>query len=209
MGKTSEEWDQMHLDDNRPWDLKGVTPILKHFIENLKGEMKNPTRILVPGCGQVYDSEYLGKVFPEAEVIGLDVSPTAVASCNRENTMKNVKFIVEDFFESEVLGPPFDFVFDHTFFCAIDPELREKWGNRMGSLVGRSNGEGGHLLTLIYPLELTGNSVKGQPPFQVSYEAYEQVLKGDFECVGRWQDNLPESNEKRRGREELALFKRK
>lgn len=56
----SVNWEDMHKEGNRPWDLKGVTPMLQNFFENdeigrklaKSGEIK---RILVPGCGQVSD----------------------------------------------------------------------------------------------------------------------------------------------------------
>lgn len=51
-------WDDMHRKGERPWDLKGVTPMLKNFFENEeegKELMKSQKikRILIPGCGQV------------------------------------------------------------------------------------------------------------------------------------------------------------
>ena len=51
-------WEGMHREGNRPWDLKGVTPMLKNFFEidemgkNLN-ENGNIKRVLIPGCGQV------------------------------------------------------------------------------------------------------------------------------------------------------------
>ena len=51
-------WEGMHQEGNRPWDLKGVTPMLKNFFEidemgkNLN-ENGNIKRVLIPGCGQV------------------------------------------------------------------------------------------------------------------------------------------------------------
>ena len=48
-------WEQMHQEGNRPWDLMGVTPMLKYFIETemIKFNFSNMKRILIPGCGQV------------------------------------------------------------------------------------------------------------------------------------------------------------
>ena len=51
-------WDEMHRNGLRPWDLNGVTPMLKYFFESdelgkeliKSDEIK---RVLVPGCGQV------------------------------------------------------------------------------------------------------------------------------------------------------------
>lgn len=51
-------WEGMHQEGNRPWDLKGVTPMLNYFFEideTGKNLIKsgNIKRILIPGCGQV------------------------------------------------------------------------------------------------------------------------------------------------------------
>lgn len=57
-------WERMHREGNRPWDLKGVAPILKYFIEideigkNLM-ESGTVKRILIPGCGQVISKKTL------------------------------------------------------------------------------------------------------------------------------------------------------
>lgn len=32
--ETMPNWEEMHHEGNRPWDLKGVTPMLKYFIES-------------------------------------------------------------------------------------------------------------------------------------------------------------------------------
>ena len=59
----AERWEKMHQDDNRPWDLKGVTPMVKYFFEtdeigkSIRLELNDSKRILVPGCGQVKHNE--------------------------------------------------------------------------------------------------------------------------------------------------------
>ena len=141
-------------------------------------------------------------------MIGADISTTAIEVCKKEadQTVGNVKFIEADFFKAE-LGT-FDLIFDHTFFCAITPEMRADWGKRMANLIEK----GGHLLTIIYPLprDPINVDVINGPPFEVTFSAYENVLKNSFECVKQWENSaLPISNEKRKGREELALWRRK
>lgn len=145
--------------------------------------------------------------FPNAEVIAIDISPTAIENCKRENKIENLKFIEVDFFKLN-LGS-FDLVFDQTFFCAIDPKIRTNWGQKMKEIIGLN----GYLLTVIYPLPREASQdidlIKG-PPFEVNFSAYENFLQQEFQCVARWGGEiLPISNEKRRGREELALWQRK
>lgn len=57
MTHTTQRWEQMHQEGNRPWDLMGITPMLKHFVETetemIKFNFSDMKRILIPGCGQV------------------------------------------------------------------------------------------------------------------------------------------------------------
>lgn len=146
-------------------------------------------------------------MFFEANVVGADISPTSIKTCKEEidSSVKNVEFIEADFFKSPELGC-FDFIFDHTFFCAISPSMRKEWGARMAALIGK----GGYLLTIVYPLPRDPENVDlaTGPPFEVTFAAYEAALNGSFECIKKWENSsLPASNEKRKGREELALWR--
>lgn len=49
---------------------------------------------------------------------------------------------------------PFSFAFDYTFFCAIPPSLRAKWGQRYGEVVR----PGGLLVALAFPLGASSSS---------------------------------------------------
>jgi hypothetical protein len=55
----------------------------------------------------------------------------------------------------------FDFIYDYTFLCALDLELRDQWAQKMADLVR----PGGELMTLIFPISETK---EGGPPFKVS-----------------------------------------
>lgn len=128
----------------------------------------------------------------------MDISETAISACKSES--ERVSFLVGDFFTDESL-PVADFVFDYTFFCAIEPAERQRWAHRMSQIVK----PGGHLLTLMYPLEKDPQA--GGPPFGVSYAAYEGVLGGWFKAVWRSGRDIP-SVPRRAGQEELVLWQR-
>lgn len=66
----------------------------------------------------------------------------------------------------------FDFIYDYTFFCAIDPSLRAEWADKMFSLLK----PGGILCTLIYPIMPRD----GGPPFEVDMEVYRKLLAPRF-----------------------------
>ncbi len=167
------------------FDVGCESPALRQMI--IKGDVPSG-RCLVPGCGRAYDLKALAH--PNRTVIGIDIAPTAVEEARSwlagQSIPPECKVEVQqaNFFD---LAPPsdqlFDFVYDYTFFCALDPVLRPLWASKMAALIRA----GGRLATLIFPiwdipphhLGLNG----GNPPFPVSIEAYREVLEPvGFEC---------------------------
>jgi SAM-dependent methyltransferase len=77
----------------------------------------------------------------------------------------------------------YDFIYDYTFFCALDPKLRGNWAERMSTLLKPKTGR---LLTLIFPF-LEGVDTSGPlrgPPFPVTVQDYKRVLEPlGFEAV--------------------------
>lgn len=78
--------------------------------------------------------------------------------------------------------------------------MREKWASQMSALLK----PGGFLLTLMYPL---GTHTDG-PPFAVSYDAYHSLLSSNFDCV-HGPVVTEKTIERRKGKEQVALWKRK
>lgn len=67
-----EYWNKQYTSNTTGWDLGKVSPPIKEYIDTL--EDKN-TSILIPGCGNTYEAEYLlEKGFTNVTVI--DIAPT-------------------------------------------------------------------------------------------------------------------------------------
>ena len=49
-------WDNQYISNSLGWDLGEVSPPIKAYIDTI--ENKN-ARILIPGCGNSYEAEYL------------------------------------------------------------------------------------------------------------------------------------------------------
>ena len=144
------------------------------------------------------------------QVVGLDVAPLAVDMCNQllnermattmPKQLAKIQVMVQDFFEFAP-GPDrlFDFVFDYTFLCALQPHLRSPWSESMHALVR----PGGLLMTLIFPI----GDYEGGPPFAVSVELYQSLLSSGFTLI-----HGPCVSEKtvksRQGRELVAVWQR-
>lgn len=67
----------------------------------------------------------------------------------------------------------FDFIYDYTFFCALPPAERQKWGQQTAQLLTPSTGR---LLTIMYPILPPKQPMTG-PPYAVQVQDYQSVLE--------------------------------
>ncbi|BFI32611.1 methyl halide transferase [Marchantia polymorpha subsp. ruderalis] len=194
---SGNSWDECWKEGMTPWDVGGVTPVIQHLVE--QGELPQG-RALVPGCGSGYDVLALASEF--RQVVGLDISETASSQAKKNAEQhprgKWVQFIVDDFF-TYTPESPFNLIFDYTFFCALEPELRPKWASKMAELLS-SDGE---LLTLMFPID----DFAGGPPFALSVEAYEKVLIPQGLMLVSCEEN-EFSVPARKGKEKIARWKK-
>ena len=73
-----------------------------------------------PGCGTGHDVRLLAE--QGASVVGLDIAPSAVRKAESMNAADNVQYHLGDFLDlQEQYVGSFDYVFEHTCLCAIDP----------------------------------------------------------------------------------------
>lgn len=134
-------------------------------------------RALVPGCGRGYDVTLLAS--PERTVYGLDIAEGAIAAATQRYLglpdterppQSSVVFCVTSFFDlPEDDESKFDFIYDYTFLCALDPSIWIDWATKMAALVK----PGGELCTIIFPI----GDRQGGPPFQVTMDDYKNLLE--------------------------------
>lgn len=148
---SKEYWDNRYIQKTFSWDLGQVSPPLMEYINQLTD--KNIS-ILIPGCGNTYEAEYLlQKGFTNITVI--DISPTLVESLKQKfKNNSSIKIICNDFFN---LNGSFDLMLEQTFFCAINPVLREEYCKKTQSLLAN----GGKLVGLLFDVEFENEG----PPF--------------------------------------------
>jgi methyl halide transferase len=150
------------------------------------GKVPSSGRCLVPGCGRGYDVTALAS--PTRYVLGLDIVDTAIEAAKERLVSlsesmcackENAIFETTSFFDMDGKDPEnqFDFIYDYTFLCALDPSIRLDWSHKMAELVK----PGGELLTLIFPIL---QDKKGGPPFEVSLSLVKDLLEPvGFECL--------------------------
>lgn len=172
--KAGRNWDTAWQTELTPWDLKAPTPALVDFIKDPFIKLKSK-HALIPGCGSGHDCLLLANNGFQ-NVVGLDLSSTAIDIAKdlaKQETLTNIEYKVANFFEYRA-NRPLDFIFDYLFFAAIDPPERLNWASSMESLLEK---EFGVLATLIFPLATEKDDRTVGPPYPVSLEDYQAVLK--------------------------------
>ncbi len=102
----------------------------------------------------------------------IDISPVLVSAIQKKLSayIKNqLHVICDDFFN---LTKSFDLILEQTFFCALDPGLREKYAAKMFELLK----PGGKIVGVLF-----NRSFEGGPPFSGSKQEYEELFKNKFE----------------------------
>src|SRR5688572_14302826 len=103
-----------------PWEKGAPSPGLVDFLA-AHPELPRGT-VCVPGCGTGHDVRAWGQAGFEAH--GFDVAPSAIRlSREKSEGLQNVHYELADFLSD---APPiqFDWVLEHTLYCAIDPARR-------------------------------------------------------------------------------------
>lgn len=160
-------WNDRYLNHQTGWDIGYAAPALTHYADQLPDKSIS---ILVPGCGNGYEVEYLlQKGFTNVTVVDIAPSLTAALARRLERyTGKELTIITGDFFELE---GQYDLILEQTFFCALDPELRKGYTNQMFDLLK----PGGKLAGVLFNREFIGG-----PPFGGSKEEYKELFSQMF-----------------------------
>ncbi len=196
-------WEEHWKTLETPWDAGKPCPALTDLLqEQFAPGTDRVGRALVPGCGRGWDAFEIAAHSP-MHAFGLDLAPSARGPFEETRQSLGVpethaELLVGNFFEFEPEAR-FDFAWDYTFLCAIDPELRPDWGAAYGRLVR----PGGLLAVLAFPVPLPDTDDSG-PPHPVIPETVPALLPA-FEL----EDTRSEvrSHPAREGREVLQLYR--
>ena len=194
---TAEAWEQRYQDSGDRWNLGHPAPPFVSLLDS--NNAPKPGKLAVLGCGKGHDALF----FAESgfEVTGFDFAPSAIdeATATAQARGISARFVRQDIFalDKEFIGS-FDYVLEHTCFCAIDPDLRSQYVEVVKSLL-RPNGK---LIALFY----THNRPDG-PPFGVKPQEVLDYFTANFEPVlfEKAKDSIP----RRQGNEHLAIFQLK
>jgi len=163
----SEYWNNRYLKKEFSWDVGEVSTPLKKYFDQLTSK---EIIILIPGAGNAYEAEYLfDKGFKNVYVC--EISEVAIRNflerCKRFDPGHVLK---SDFFELQNIK--FDLVIEQTFFCALEPSLRQQYFEKMCEILK----PGGKLIGLFFDDALNND----KPPFGGDKAEYLSYIKPPF-----------------------------
>jgi SAM-dependent methyltransferase len=190
------DWEAQYQKNETPWDKGAPSPGLVDFLAN------DPVHgaVLVPGCGAGHDVRALAA--GGAEVIGLDVAPSALRAAKTFPRVGHERYELADLFALPApLREAFDWVWEHTCFCAIDPSRRSDYVTAVHGALR----PGGRLLAIFY-LDPGQPSPDDGPPFEVSIAELDRLFLPRFSLEREW---LPQhAYPGREGREWMRVLRR-
>lgn len=160
-------WNERWVNQDTSWDIGYPSPAIVAFADRISNKS---ALILIPGCGNAYEAEYLHQA-GFTNVFVVDYAAEALRQFSqRVPTFPKDHLIQSDFFAIEI--GPFDYIIEQTFFCAIDPELRQKYVSKMHSLLK----ENGILAGLLFNDPLN----EDKPPFGGNETEYRTLFGPSF-----------------------------
>ena len=190
------DWEQLYQEGDTNWDKSEPSPGLVDWLAE-HGSKGSGGSTLVPGCGFGHDVRAWAQSGYDA--LGYDLAPSAVAGA-RERTPKDLDkatFRLGDFLEDNPFDS-FDFVFEHTCYCAIDPSRRDDYAEA----VHRWLKPGGQFLAVHYFLPVDEEG----PPFGTDREEVVARFTPRLLLIADW---TPRSYPNRTGLEHMFLWKKK
>ena len=195
MKQTQTDWEDAYRRRETPWEKGKPHPeLVAYLAEN--GPLRG--KIFVPGCGSGHDVRALSA--SENQVIGVDLAPFAIKKATAQPQIAHEEYRLADLFDL----PPefdgqFDWVFEHTCFCAIDPSQRRDYVNAIVRLLKPT----GRLLAIFF---LNPDHDEEGPPYGVSTTELEEYFGKYFSIESEWVPDRTHPG--REGRELMRVLAR-
>ena len=187
-------WEKRYQNRDMDWEKGAPSPGLVDFLAEYN-EWPRGT-VCVPGCGTGHDVRAFAKARFTAH--GVDVAPSAILLAEEKTRAGGIsaQFHLLDFLRAE---PPqkFDWLFEHTLFCAIQPSERDDYVRA----VCRWLKPGGTYLAVNY-FECGPEG----PPWPTTRDEQLTLFRPHFQLVADW---VPRSYPNRTGRERMFHWQRR
>ena len=186
-------WNERYLSLETGWDVGEITTPIKEYVNQLSDKKM---KILIPGCGNSYEAEYLFKNnFQNISL--LDYSDKALLNfIERVPSFPKDNLLNINFFDCK---GKFDLIIEQTFFCAINKKKRFEYVKKMYDLLNVN----GKLIGLLFDDVLNDD----KPPFGGTKDEYIKYFKPYFNLVVF--ETAYNSILSRKGRELFIILRKK
>ena len=173
-------WSERYRNASTGWDIGFPSPPIVQYLDQIENK---EVEILIPGAGNSYEASYaFKKGFSNVNI--LDLSREPLNNFKRANPeFPDSQLHHEDFF---LHMHQYDLILEQTFFCAIDPRLREKYVTKMHELLK----PGGKLVGVLFNRHFDFQG----PPFGGDMEEYQLLFSKKFkvECLETCYNSIPQ-----------------
>ena len=161
-------WTDRYTSGNTGWDIGYASP---QMIDAAKRHDPD-ARILIPGAGHAYEAEVLWKE-GYRNLIVCDISHIPLHRFQkRVPDFPEQHLLHANFFE---LDGDYEVILEQTFFCSLNPSLRDEYAQQAADLLIPA----GVLTGLLFDFPL----VEDGPPFGGSRQEYENLFAPYFEIA--------------------------
>ena len=168
-----KDWEKAYQEGLTPWDKGSASPAIAEWLQ--KNSLEGGGLVL--GCGLGHDVRLLAS--HNTQVTGIDISQTAISKARAMDVVNNESYRVADFFNlTEDYSQSFDWVVEHTFFCAITPDLRQSYVENLVNMLKPK----GYFLAVFF-LKEPGQIDSEGPPYKIDREAVEKYFGKDFNLL--------------------------
>ncbi len=185
-------WNQFYQEKRAGWEMNHAHPILVQMWPKLKVPK---SRILVLGAGSAEDAAFFAQQGHIVTAVDFSSQALDLATQKWGQIPQNLKLENQDVFQlPQGWNNQFDYIFEHTFYCAISPSRREE----LVQIWRRLLAPRGRLMGVFFT-----NFRNQAPPFGGSEWELKQRLKSHFRFL--YWDRIKESPQHRTGKELLVL----
>jgi len=126
IGIIKMDWDHQYRIKETPWDKGAPAPPLLEWIKTHPGALSGA--ILIPGSGAGHDVRAIASLTDGSPIVGLDVSDLATRLADSFPQVGKESYLTEDLFNLPTHHrEAYDWIWEHTCFCAIDPGMRDAY----------------------------------------------------------------------------------
>ncbi|HAR19131.1 MAG TPA: SAM-dependent methyltransferase [Cytophagales bacterium] len=159
-------WNERWQKNETGWDMGQASTAIVEYMAQFPN--KN-ARILIPGCGNAYEAEFLvANGFTNITLI--DIAPKAVEALQEKFAeIPQVTVLCEDFFNHKGC---YELIIEQTFFCAIPPFRRKEYVEKTATLLN----ENGKIIGVLFDKQFN----QPFPPFGGCPCEYKPIFEPHF-----------------------------